>query len=150
MRETDKALTEYGYRHVFGALDTHYDYSVWQKGANVLLRDNRTNEVLSVNTLESYGAKGRSKKGVTYLVERNCCTSGQCFACRHLPRGIHVRVEQTRTPDKAQAEVIAGNWREYGAVVKEAPQPVTTLRATDKGVIESPVTVPAYEPDPRD
>lgn len=137
MRETDKALLEYGYKHVFGSVDTHHDYSVWQKGPTVLLRDNRNNEVLSVNTLATYGDKRKFTPNhptkTTYVVDRNCCTSGQCVACRHLPRGAHVKVEQTRTHDKVEAEQIAGNWREYGAVVREEQLPVRP-----------------YESDPRD
>lgn len=53
-----------------------------------------------------------------YIIYRNCCTSGNCIVCKSkTPLGQTVRVQQTYTHDKAEAEKIAENWNLYGAKV---------------------------------
>ena len=59
-------------------------------------------------------------KPTTYVITRNCCTSGQCFDCLPLGYGRQKRVEQFRTTDKKYAEQVRSNWREYGAEIEEA------------------------------
>jgi hypothetical protein len=55
-----------------------------------------------------------------YIVERKCCTSGNCMTCRgKTPLGKSLRVEHFRTPDKALAETCAANYSLYDAKVKE-------------------------------
>lgn len=54
-----------------------------------------------------------------FIVERNCCTSGNCIVCRRqTPLGQMVRVEHTRTVTKAEAERIAADFSIYKATVK--------------------------------
>lgn len=47
-------------------------------------------------------------------VTRDCCTSGQCFACSHLPCGTRVRVVQWEGQnDKELVKAILRNWSRY-------------------------------------
>ena len=62
----------------------------------------------------------------TYRVMRDCCTSGNCIACQHLPRGKRERVSQmgdTRL-SKELAETIAKNWGSYRPTVEEWEQSI--------------------------
>jgi hypothetical protein len=53
-----------------------------------------------------------------YEIYRDCCTSGNCIVCkRKAPLGQTVRVRQTWTHDKQEAERIADNWKLYKAKV---------------------------------
>lgn len=58
---------------------------------------------------------------LTYVVLRQCCTSGNCGVCaRVTPYGKTIDVEQYRTGDKAKAEQVARNWAAYKARVENA------------------------------
>lgn len=61
MKESEAALKQYGFTHVFGSKDTESEYSVWQKRDVVIVRDDRTGNVISTVALDSYGIEGRSK-----------------------------------------------------------------------------------------
>lgn len=59
--------------------------------------------------------------GATYIVERACCTSGNCIVCRTAaPFGTSVKVEHFRTTDKDLAERVATSFALYRAVVRVA------------------------------
>jgi hypothetical protein len=59
------------------------------------------------------------KPNEKFIVERNCCTSGNCIVCRRLaPLGTTVRVEHTRTVTEAEANRIAADFSIYKATVK--------------------------------
>lgn len=63
-----------------------------------------------------------------YAVVRNCCTSGNCFSCSGItPFGTPRRVEHWRGEDQRTAEVLAQNWKAYGAEVTDQPE----LRSMD-------------------
>lgn len=54
-----------------------------------------------------------------YIVERDCCTSGNCVVCREqTPFRTPVRVEHLRTADRTLARKCKRNYSEYRAVVK--------------------------------
>lgn len=55
----------------------------------------------------------KTAKAFPIVIMRDCCTSGNCFACIHLPYGQRIRVEQFRTTDKALAATVMENWRLY-------------------------------------
>lgn len=58
------------------------------------------------------------KKG--WMVERDCCTSGNCITCIGKARfGTPVRVVQTIVATKAEAEDIATNWEYWNPTIKE-------------------------------
>lgn len=46
-----------------------------------------------------------------YAVERDCCTSGQCFDCTG--RKGRLRVVQLAGLDERTAKAVAANWRAY-------------------------------------
>ena len=57
----------------------------------------------------------------TYRVMRDCCTSGNCIVCMHLPLGKRQRVSQMGEIrlTKEKADLIAKNWATYRAKVEE-------------------------------
>lgn len=57
-----------------------------------------------------------------WRVMRNCCTSGNCIACRDkTPVGVPVRVVQGDGYTKARAEKVAAGWPTYHATVEVMP-----------------------------
>lgn len=55
MKESVEALLAYGFRRVFGSVDTHYEYTVWQKRDIILIRDDITGDVITSVALAHYG-----------------------------------------------------------------------------------------------
>jgi hypothetical protein len=65
-----------------------------------------------------------AKEQPLLAVERDCCTSGQCFDCVRVTRyGVSTRIIHTTTRDRKEAERIAHNWRSYNATVIPFPDP---------------------------
>jgi hypothetical protein len=58
-----------------------------------------------------------------YRVMRDCCTSGQCFDCQHLPVGTKIRVEHISCHTQIRADTIAQNWKAYNAKVEPIGKP---------------------------
>ena len=57
----------------------------------------------------------------TYKVMRDCCTSGNCLTCMHLPVGSKMRVSQMGDTKLTieKAELIAKNWKSYKPTVEK-------------------------------
>lgn len=57
----------------------------------------------------------------TYRVMRDCCTSGNCFACTKItPFGTPIRIEQWRCGNRAKARTVAKAWAHLHATVETA------------------------------
>lgn len=49
-----------------------------------------------------------------YYIYIDCCRSGQCLDCLHLPAGKKVRRAWSAEPvDKKTAEVVARGWKDF-------------------------------------
>jgi hypothetical protein len=57
--------------------------------------------------------------GPKFYVTTLCCTSGQCDACLHLPRGERVRVLHADRLTRTEAEFVAKNWGDYKPEIEE-------------------------------
>lgn len=58
-----------------------------------------------------------------FRVMRFCCLSGNCFECH----GLHIltrrkRLLQIDRVSRQSAQIVARNWRDYGAVVEPMPR----------------------------
>lgn len=58
---------------------------------------------------------GKQLGGGSWKVMRDCCTSGNCVACRHLPFGRKVRIVHGGGFTEAHAKRVAVNWATYNA-----------------------------------
>jgi mono/diheme cytochrome c family protein len=63
--------------------------------------------------------KLRQEKG-SWLVERDCCTSGNCATCHGVtPFGKPLRIVHGSGWSERYAKQVAHNWTQYNAVAKE-------------------------------
>jgi hypothetical protein len=57
-------------------------------------------------------------EGKSWLVERDCCTSGNCIECGKTPFGKTIRVVQLDRLSEEKARQVAENWKAYKAVAR--------------------------------
>lgn len=57
-----------------------------------------------------------------WRVLRDCCQSGQCFECKHLPVGKKLRITHGDGYSEQAARDVARNWARYNAKAERVTQ----------------------------